>query len=295
MLGVNLFTYLAWGDSFTEERNFVNIGNAFLLLFQVPKTRRCHGDETVMSRRCHGDVTAMSRRCHGDERARCIVTAMRRRLFGACVGSASAVLSSPPHSLFQCLTGDGWAAMMMDSMITEETGRCTVAEGNCGTPIALPYFVSFQVIGCYVFLNLIVAVMLDTFTSLGHSNPNLVSAADVATFTDLWADFDPDADQMIPETDLPELVRLLPPPMGIKGRSVRRALFFLMKLPLQSYEGEVRFQEVLDALVKASYNNSAGFTPPSASILAKMKARTLLQTLQQALYELHRLRVSSPR
>ena len=38
-------------------------------------------------------------------------------------------------------------------------------------------------LGCYVFLNLIVAVMLDTFTSLGHSNPNLVSAADVAMFT----------------------------------------------------------------------------------------------------------------
>ena len=36
VLGVNLFTFLAWGDSFTEERNFVNIGNAFLLLFQVP-------------------------------------------------------------------------------------------------------------------------------------------------------------------------------------------------------------------------------------------------------------------
>ena len=33
---------------------------------------------------------------------------------------------------------------MMDSMITEETGRCVEAEGNCGNPIALPYFLSFQ-------------------------------------------------------------------------------------------------------------------------------------------------------
>ena len=58
--------------------------------------------------------------------------------------------------------------------------------------------------------------------------------------TDLWAYFDPDADQMIPATDLPELMRMVPPPMGVKGESVRRSLYFCMKLPLQSYEGEVR-------------------------------------------------------
>jgi hypothetical protein len=33
---------------------------------------------------------------------------------------------------------------MMDGMITEETGKCVEAEGNCGTSAALPYFVSFQ-------------------------------------------------------------------------------------------------------------------------------------------------------
>ena len=36
VLGVNLFTFLAWGESYTDERNFVNIGSSALLLFQVP-------------------------------------------------------------------------------------------------------------------------------------------------------------------------------------------------------------------------------------------------------------------
>ena len=44
-----------------------------------------------------------------------------------------------------------------------------------------------QVIACFVFLNLIIAVILDNFTSLGHQNPDLVTAADVSAFTELWA------------------------------------------------------------------------------------------------------------
>ena len=47
--------------------------------------------------------------------------------------------------LFQCITGDAWSGLMMEAMVTEESGLCTEAEGNCGTPVALPYFISFQV------------------------------------------------------------------------------------------------------------------------------------------------------
>ena len=71
---------------------------------------------------------------------------------------------------------------MMDAMITEETGKCVAAEGNCGTRSALPYFLSFQVIACFVMLNLVVAVILDNFTSLGSQNPELVTSSDIELF-----------------------------------------------------------------------------------------------------------------
>ena len=204
VLGVNLFTYLAFGAHYTDERNFVNIGNAFLVLFQ-------------------------------------------------------------------CITGDGWAGLMMDGMMDEASGQCTIAEGNCGTPAALPYFLSFQIIACFIFLNLIVAVMLDNFTSLGSQNPDLVSAADIAHFTEAWADFDPDADQLIPMDDLPQLVAQLPPPMGTKGvgrrgsSELRHALRMCMHLQVAQHEGEVRFEEVIDALVRLSSSSLPGFSPPDAS------------------------------
>ena len=152
--------------------------------------------------------------------------------------------------LFQCITGDGWAGLMMDATVDESSGLCTDAEGNCGTWGALPYFVSYQIVSGFVFLNLVVAVILDNFTTLGNTNPNLVSTNDIKTFTEKWAHFDPDADQHVPTSDLVALVLAVPPPMGQQGRTLREAKRFCTQLGLQQHSGEVRFQEVLDALVR---------------------------------------------
>jgi hypothetical protein len=67
--------------------------------------------------------------------------------------------------LFQVLTGDAWSSVMAEAMLTPESGRCSGA--SCGTWLAVPYFISFQLIGSFVFLNLVVAVILENFSSLG--------------------------------------------------------------------------------------------------------------------------------
>ena len=41
-------------------------------------------------------------------------------------------------------------------------------------------------LGTFVLLNLIVAVILENFSALGDVNPDLVSAADIADFGDMW-------------------------------------------------------------------------------------------------------------
>jgi len=84
--------------------------------------------------------------------------------------------------LFQALTGDDWAALMHGCMITPGDSGCTLAAGDCGSSAAVAYFVSFQFLGSFVLLNLVVAVILENFTSLGHVNPDLVSSNDIANF-----------------------------------------------------------------------------------------------------------------
>ena len=162
--------------------------------------------------------------------------------------------------LFQCLTGDGWSGVMTDLTVDEDSGICTHAAGNCGSPSAVPFFVSFQVIGSFVFLNLVIAVILENFSSLGETRSDLVSAANIAEFQEAWATYDPDADQYVPTAQLPYLLLDLPPPMGVRGffppghaGGARLARRLCIKLKLKQRNGEVHFSDVLEALVRYSY------------------------------------------
>ena len=171
--------------------------------------------------------------------------------------------------LFQVLTGDAWSGLMADAMLAPVTGECSVAEGDCGSPLfAICFFVSFQILGTFVFLNLVVAVILENFSSLGSLNPEIVSPADVESFKEVWAAFDPDADNFIPSEDLPLLVLALPPPMGLKGVGNERAAIKLcLKLSLTQYDGKAAFQEVLNALTRKSF-----FAKANADDLVKLDA-----------------------
>ena len=66
-----------------------------------------------------------------------------------------------------------------------------------------------------------------------HSHPPLTvhipvpqPLAPVSAFRELWSEFDPDAEQRIPADELPDLVRRLNAPMGLKGAPRRWAIRF---------------------------------------------------------------------
>ena len=164
-----------------------------------------------------------------------------------------------------------------------------IAHSSCGNPnLAIPYFISFQIISSYVILNLIVAVILENFSSLGSLNPNLVSSHDVEHFKEIWAEYDPDCDNYIPSSQLPSLILTTPPPMGLKGVGEEAdAIRMLMTLQLDQTEGQVSFQQVLKALTIKSYTAKASgdttsFESLQAAADADVAARQAKPTRRQA-------------
>ena len=123
VLGVDLFTFVVHQDTIDDDRNFLTLGNAALLLFQV-------------------------------------------------------------------LTGDAWSALMADALVAAHTGVCSDEKGDCGSWLAVPYFVSFQVLGSFIFLNLVVAIILENFTSLGQIVDGLATREDIDRFKEVWSVFD---------------------------------------------------------------------------------------------------------
>ena len=90
-----------------------------------------------------------------------------------------------------------------------------------------------------------------------------MSPEDIATFKDAWATFDPDANSWIAVEQLPVLLLTIPPPMGLKSDSPEskikaksRALSHCAKLGVPEHEGEVKFDEVVLALINFNFHKS---------------------------------------
>ena len=191
--------------------------------------------------------------------------------------------------LFQVLTGDAWSGLMAETMLDEASGKC---EGpTCGSLVAVPYFISFQIIGSFVFLNLVVAVILENFSSLGSVNPFLVSSADVDSFKEVWAEFDPDADNFIPVKDLPSLLLAVSPPMGLRGvGDTTDAQKLCLQLRLDQTAGKVAFQDVLKQLTLRSFERRASIRPDELERVTATAQPTLsVPTLDTAKVDQRRL------
>jgi len=128
-----------------------------------------------------------------------------------------------------------------------------VEAGDSGTQVAIPFFISFQLLGSFVFINLVVAVILENFSTLHNTNPNLVSSFDLDAFREAWATFDPDATNYIPSSQLAPLLLLVPRPLGLKGQTESLAVRLCMKLGLPQHMGMVAYNEVILELISNNY------------------------------------------
>ena len=160
--------------------------------------------------------------------------------------------------LYQVMTGDAWSGMMSEATVSQASGFCDEDRGDCGTWLAIPYFISFQLLATFVFLNLVVAVILENFSSLGALDPNLVSASDIDSFKEVWSELDPDADNYIPSKELITLVLRVPPPLGLNGAGdFVDAQRMCLKLSVSQVGGKVEFKDVLSALTKFNFSKKA--------------------------------------
>jgi len=100
----------------------------------------------------------------------------------------------------RCATGEGWNALMFDTGRTNSiTFQCdahptytSYKENNftpngCGMPrVATIYYISFQIIVSQVFLNLFIAIVVDTFIAMKNAYDLPIRQTDIEVFTEIW-------------------------------------------------------------------------------------------------------------
>jgi len=170
-------------------------------------------------------------------------------------------------TLFRALTGESWNGIMHDTM------------SNPGGKVwAWFYWVSFEILGAFMLLNLFVAIVIDHFEeSRKLQGPDVaVEGEDIENFKVAWQELDDNADGYIRWDQLEQLLHILGAQeelrkkkvvFGIesKPKSCSRRMAFLFKLrrlgKIPVRDGMIHFPEVIYYLSKTALEEKVAESP----------------------------------
>lgn len=116
--------------------------------------------------------------------------------------------------LFRCSFGEGWNYIMED--FTLETPLCTanvtIDDSDCGSKgWSYVFFMLWNIILMYIFMNLFVSLILDSFSFVGGGSKyeKLISRGEIRKFKALWQRFDPSGTGFIAPSELPKFLHSL--------------------------------------------------------------------------------------
>ncbi|XP_071960409.1 voltage-dependent L-type calcium channel subunit alpha-1D-like isoform X3 [Antedon mediterranea] len=154
--------------------------------------------------------------------------------------------------LFRSATGEAW----QDVMLACISAKCYGEESedkSCGSPIAVPYFLSFYVLCSFLVINLFVAVIMDNFDYLTR-DWSILGPHHLEEFVRMWSESDPEATGKIKHVEIVDMLRQISPPLGFGKLCPYRVAckrLVTMNMPLNK-DGTVMFNATLFALVRTS-------------------------------------------
>lgn len=93
-------------------------------------------------------------------------------------------------TVFRMSTGESWNGIMADTRIRPPYCELDLdGVNNCGSSMAPLYFISFQLLGQFLMLNLFVAVMLEFYSRQQEGTEPFLSGEDYDTFEEKWVEF----------------------------------------------------------------------------------------------------------
>ena len=168
-------------------------------------------------------------------------------------------------TLFRCSTGESWNGLMHDMMVRPESGKCSDEESNCGSILAVPFFVSYIVLSTYIVLKMMIVLIIENYLRTLRRDRSAVKPEDSEIFMEAWSRFDPQASGLMPTKYLVDFVASLPPPLGLNPKSypegvlkrvhVQQYVFKLRVRPVTNEYGvpQVPFRQLLGCLVRDAY------------------------------------------
>ena len=124
-------------------------------------------------------------------------------------------------TLFRVSTGDTWNGLYHDLAIQppncDPNKYAHTSGGDCGSPIyAKAFFMAFQVGMGLIMMNVLVSVFLENFDDIEEQSKYIINFDEIDTFQTVWTGMAPGNGMMLPIKMLPEFLRTLPRPLGLR-------------------------------------------------------------------------------
>ena len=132
-------------------------------------------------------------------------------------------------TLFRVATGEGWNGLMHDAMVSADGAtaaaelRCTVERGDCGSWLAVPFFVSYVILSTFIIIKMMIVLIIENFALALRRDQNALQPESAESFVEIWSTYDPDATGRVHVKHLVPMLRRLPPPLGLDPAGVPRA------------------------------------------------------------------------
>lgn len=129
------------------------------------------------------------------------------------------------------------------------------------------YFTMFFVLQNYIFLNLIVAIILDVFADTNAMAQNIISDRHLDSFQDEWSKFDLNANKWIDAGHLKELILKTEYPLGLKNVELCENDDLPEHLQNKSIdEIELRAQQICDEIDVYAHKHDSSYADSAESI-----------------------------
>ncbi|KAK3243379.1 hypothetical protein CYMTET_46962, partial [Cymbomonas tetramitiformis] len=127
--------------------------------------------------------------------------------------------------LLRSATGEAWNSIMYSVMLQEDcdsSSECALGE-CCGNNFAPLYFDLFVIMCSFVLLNLLIAVVVDSFCQTKKDNDKQISLDDLTMFHEKWMELDEHHELMLPGEMFEKFICRLPAPLGLKDEPFSRS------------------------------------------------------------------------
>ena len=120
----------------------------------------------------------------------------------------------------RCSTGEAWPDIMMSAVAGRPCDDMAHKwnytkygelykvdpEKRCGNPVTYLYFISFIFLCSFIMLNIVVAVITDSFDYLTRDS-SILGSHHLSEFVTTWCEYDPGGEGLVHYTDLLALLR----------------------------------------------------------------------------------------